>query len=241
MPTLAHPLPGSVVTTQYGAPDAIRGLPHTGTDFAYSGSSCGRRVLAAADGIARRGTNGGGGRGVLIDHGGQIETGYWHLAAQLVADGQRVRQGQQIGTVGSSGTVTGCHLHFEVKVGGRNIDPLPTLSGVTINAPDDQPAAFPLDEGQSCPAGYQRGSVNPQAWGWFPGSPWWNRPTLPDGTVLACVRAGVQPGDNAVATDIGRGVTEAIAGALPVLVNIGAIGLALVVGWAGVKQTLGVK
>lgn len=243
MSSWGHPLPGSIVTTRYGTKAALGGGPHTGTDYAYNGGSCGRPVLAAADGIARRAENTGGGHGVLIDHGGGVETGYWHLSAQLVRDGQQVRQGQVIGKVGASGTlVTGCHLHLELKVNGRTQDPDPIVNGGKVHqVPTGEPDSFPRDPGYSCPPGYQAGTVNPQAHGWIPGTPWWNRPTNPDGTVNACVRAGLSPGDNTALTDVGEGVTEALGAALPILANGAVILVALVLGWTGVKQALGIS
>lgn len=241
--TFAHPLPGATVTTRYGAPSASPPFePHSGIDFAYGGGSCGRRVLAAAAGTARARENLGGGHGIVIDHGGGVETGYWHLGSRLILDGQGVSQGQAIGLVGASGTrVTGCHLHFEVKIGGRTVDPAPYLAGAVHAAPSGGPDSFPRDPGASCPAGYVPGTVNPQAHAWLPGSPWWNRPRNPDGTVDACVRAGLAPGDNTALTDAGEGLTVALGSALPLLANGAIIIVALVIGWAGVRQALGIR
>ena len=238
---LAAPFPGAVITTHFGQPNAANGQPHTGTDYAYGGSSCGRPVLAAAPGVARRSENLGGGHGVLIDHGGGTETGYWHLATQLVGNGQQVKQGQVIGMAGASGTlVKGCHLHFEVKQDGQNLNPEQFVgAGPFAAIPNGSPDSYPRDKGQSCPPGYVAATVNPQAHGWLPGSPWFGRPTEPDGTILACVRQGLQPGDNTALTDVGQGVTEALGAVVPFLANAGVIFLALFLGWQGVRRVTG--
>lgn len=240
MATWAHPFPGAVVTTHYGAPNAANGAPHTGVDYAYGGSSCGRRVLAARAGTARRAENVGGGHGVLIDHGDGTESGYWHLSSQLVADGQRVSQGQLIGLAGASGTlVRGCHLHFELKANGANVNPEPVIGAAHVAAvPQGAPDSFPIDQGMTCPPGYVMGRVNPRAHA-FPGSPWWNRPVDANGTALACIRSGLQPGDNTALTDVGEGVTQALTALLPVAANGLVIILALFIGWQGVRRIIG--
>lgn len=95
--------------------------PHTGTDFA---APHGTSVGAAADGIvAAAGWRGGYGKAVLVDHGSE-STLYAHLSAITAAQGQRVRRGEPLGRVGSTGQSTGAHLHFEVRVDGVPVDPL---------------------------------------------------------------------------------------------------------------------
>jgi murein DD-endopeptidase MepM/ murein hydrolase activator NlpD len=103
------------------------GFPHfhTGLDLA----SPNPRVTAAADGVVAvvgSGTTGYGNY-VIIVHSDGFVTLYGHLALALVKPGDRVTQGQQVGVEGSTGTSTGTHLHFEVRLNGVPLDPSPYL------------------------------------------------------------------------------------------------------------------
>ena len=99
---------------------------HRGVDFA---APTGTPVRAAADGVVTfAGTNGGYGRIVTIRHprdnrGDTVSTDYAHLSRIDVRSGQRVKQGDRIGLVGMTGTATGPHLHYQMSVNGRMIDP----------------------------------------------------------------------------------------------------------------------
>ena len=70
------------------------------------------------------GASGGYGNTVSIDHGYGIVTKFAHTSKILVREGQRVSRGQRIALVGNSGLATGPHLHYEVHVNGRPVDPL---------------------------------------------------------------------------------------------------------------------
>ena len=95
---------------------------HAGIDF---GAAYGSPIAAAADGqVVGAGWTGGYGRQVRIVHEGGLMTTYSHMSAIVAQPGTIVRQGQVIGYVGSSGLSTGPHLHFEVRVGGRPVNPL---------------------------------------------------------------------------------------------------------------------
>jgi murein DD-endopeptidase MepM/ murein hydrolase activator NlpD len=97
---------------------------HAGVDFA---APTGTPVLAAGAGrVVEAGPRGGYGRWVLISHDGGLATGYAHMSriAAGVHRRARVRQGQVIGFVGSTGLSTGPHLHFELHRNGRPVDPL---------------------------------------------------------------------------------------------------------------------
>ena len=65
---------------------------------------------------------------VYIDHGNGLVTGYFHMSQPLVAAGDTVERGQQIGLVGSTGRVTGPHLHWSARFGALTIDPADLLS-----------------------------------------------------------------------------------------------------------------
>ena len=103
-----------------GAPDF-----HPGLDIA---APTGTTVTAAAGGtVIMAQWYGGYGNYISIDHGGGYSTGYGHLSAIYVANGQTVSRGQAIGAVGSTGASTGPHLHFEVRINGKAVDPAPRL------------------------------------------------------------------------------------------------------------------
>jgi murein DD-endopeptidase MepM/ murein hydrolase activator NlpD len=85
----------------------------------------GTRVVAPADGIVTRvGPSGGFGLSVFISHGYGIVTRYGHLSGTSVKVGQRVRRGDVIATTGTTGRSTGPHLHYEVLVHQKTVDPL---------------------------------------------------------------------------------------------------------------------
>lgn len=95
---------------------------HTGIDF---GAPHGAPIYAATDGVvASAGRAGGCGNAVKINHGGNIATRYCHMSRIAARAGQRVRQGQIIGYVGSTGLSTGPHLHYELYRNGSVINPL---------------------------------------------------------------------------------------------------------------------
>jgi murein DD-endopeptidase MepM/ murein hydrolase activator NlpD len=95
---------------------------HAGLDFK---AGYGAPIFAATDGaVAYAGRKGGYGNFVQLNHGGNLATGYGHMSRIAVRPGQRVRQGQIIGYVGSTGLSTGPHLHYELYRGGRAINPL---------------------------------------------------------------------------------------------------------------------
>jgi murein DD-endopeptidase MepM/ murein hydrolase activator NlpD len=67
------------------------------------------------------------GNALVLDHGWGMLTGYWHLSTIEVHVGQRVSQGDLIARIGNTGLSTGAHLHWEMWVGGVNVDPLEWL------------------------------------------------------------------------------------------------------------------
>jgi murein DD-endopeptidase MepM/ murein hydrolase activator NlpD len=95
---------------------------HAGIDYA---ASYGSAIVAVSDGlVSYAGRHGGHGKYVRIEHGGGLGSGYAHMSNIAVSPGTRVRAGQVIGYVGSTGLSTGPHLHFEVYRGGSKIDPM---------------------------------------------------------------------------------------------------------------------
>ncbi|WP_436799283.1 DUF5930 domain-containing protein [Pacificibacter marinus] len=98
------------------------GRMHEGTDFA---AAYGTPIYSTADGVVTfAGWSNGYGRLVKIQHEFGIETRYAHQSQLMVKVGQRVSRGQQIGAMGNSGRSTGTHLHYEVRVGGKAVNPM---------------------------------------------------------------------------------------------------------------------
>lgn len=118
----------SVVTSQFGTGRMFNGAVasrHLGVD--YRGAP-GEPVFAANRGVvALVDTFFLAGRVVYIDHGGGVVTGYFHLTTPLVANGDTVERGQKIGTVGSTGRVTGPHLHWAARYGAVTVNPADLL------------------------------------------------------------------------------------------------------------------
>lgn len=98
------------------------GRMHSGTDFA---GSSGTPIYATADGVVTHADwQSGYGRLIKIQHEFGIETRYAHLSKIRVKKGQRVSKGTRIGDMGNSGRSTGTHLHYEVRVGGKAVNPM---------------------------------------------------------------------------------------------------------------------
>ena len=99
---------------------------HEGIDLA---APLGTPIYATADGVVTTAGwhNGGYGKLVKVDHGRGIETRYAHLSSIAVQPGQRVTRGQQVGRMGSTGRSTGSHLHYEVRIDGRAVNPIPFM------------------------------------------------------------------------------------------------------------------
>lgn len=107
-------------------PVSGRFLMHTGIDIA---AEMGTTIVAPADGkVISAGWNDGGyGNMIILDNGGSMSTLYGHLSQIFVAADQEVKRGQAIGAVGSTGESTGPHLHFEVRIDGKPVDPMSYL------------------------------------------------------------------------------------------------------------------
>jgi murein DD-endopeptidase MepM/ murein hydrolase activator NlpD len=120
---LVQPVPGPI-TSNYGLRmHPILGFArmHRGLDFR---AAYGSPIVAVADGVvARAGWAGGYGNQVRLSHAGGLGTSYSHMSRISVAPGSRVRQGQVIGYIGTTGLSTGPHLHFETYRNGVTINP----------------------------------------------------------------------------------------------------------------------
>ena len=108
-----------------------RAAMHGGIDLA---GPMGTPVYATADGTVSRSewNNGGYGNLVELDHGQGIQTRYGHLSRLIAQPGQRVHRGDLIGLMGSTGRSTGSHLHYEVRIDGRAVNPIPFLQSTDM-------------------------------------------------------------------------------------------------------------
>ncbi len=138
---IAVPLaPGYQVESGFGRRiDPIRGLAaiHTGLDLS---DSHGKAVHATAPGrVAVAGWEGGYGRVVEIDHGFGLRTRYAHLSSLAVRVDQQISRFTRVGALGSSGRSTGAHLHYEVLLNGRQLDPARFMQGAYIPVATSSP------------------------------------------------------------------------------------------------------
>jgi murein DD-endopeptidase MepM/ murein hydrolase activator NlpD len=117
---------------------------HQGIDFA---APVGAPVYAAGDGVVEEARWAGGyGRWLKIRHGAEWETGYGHLSGWAVRPGEHVHQGQVVAYVGATGEATGPHLHYEVMMDGRKINPKGAKSPLGVALEGRELAAFKAEE-----------------------------------------------------------------------------------------------
>lgn len=123
-----HPLPQARVSSPYGFrinPFTKRRTFHTGIDLA---APWGTKIKAASNGrVVWAGRKGGYGNLIILRHAKGYYSYYGHLSKILVAKGDRVKRGQFIGRVGSTGLSTGPHLHFEIRKMGKTQSPLKVI------------------------------------------------------------------------------------------------------------------
>jgi murein DD-endopeptidase MepM/ murein hydrolase activator NlpD len=123
------PVKMGAFTSGYG----VRSDPFKGSSAMHAGidlsGAIGTPIYATADGMITTAEYNSGGYGNLIkiNHGRGIETRYGHLSKMSVYAGQRVKRGEMIGRMGSTGRSTGSHLHYEVRIDGRAVNPVPFM------------------------------------------------------------------------------------------------------------------
>ncbi len=125
-----NPLELAKISSDYGMrvhPIYGRRKRHNGIDLA---APTGTPVYATADATVERAERSRSyGLVIYLNHGADLETRYAHLSRMVVADGEQVRKGDLIGYVGSTGRSTGPHLHYEVRVDGVAVNPIPYMKG----------------------------------------------------------------------------------------------------------------
>lgn len=128
----AMPADITMMSSNYGYrrdPFTGGGAMHNGIDFK---GPYGQPILSAARGtVSYAGWKSGYGKTVEITHGNGLMTRYAHLSKVHVTTGQKVKQGLQVGAMGSTGRSTGTHLHFEVRLNGKAVNPRPFLEANT--------------------------------------------------------------------------------------------------------------
>jgi murein DD-endopeptidase MepM/ murein hydrolase activator NlpD len=134
---MSQPVRDATTSSHFGLrSDPITGhrASHPGVDLAAPG---GAAIEASAAGVVlAAGPRGGYGLAVEIDHGSGITTLYAHASQLLVEPGQRVERGEPVALLGDTGRSTGPHLHFEVRSGGRPVDPERALSAYRSRVED---------------------------------------------------------------------------------------------------------
>lgn len=110
-----------VISSRYGSVSSLRVSTHTGLDIA---APYGTAIKAVADGtVTFAAYSGSYGYLVKIDHGNGVETWYGHTSKMYVKAGEKVNAGDTIAAVGSTGNSTGNHLHLEIRINGKHVNP----------------------------------------------------------------------------------------------------------------------
>jgi murein DD-endopeptidase MepM/ murein hydrolase activator NlpD len=130
-----RPVDAVTFTSSFG----VRSDPFHGGAAMHAGVDIpgpyGTPIYATADGIVgRAGRASGYGNLVELDHGRGIQTRYGHLSSIVVMQGQRVKRGDLIARMGSTGRSTGNHLHYEVRLDGSAVNPMPFMQGASYLA-----------------------------------------------------------------------------------------------------------
>jgi len=157
MTTWQQPLAGTPrVTSPYGPRTAPRtsggtgSTNHLGVDYAAPSGTPVRAIAAGT--VTSSGVFPGAGETIKIAHSDGTASRYLHLSRRDVKAGQAVKAGQVIGTAGSTGNVSAAHLHLEVHIDGKPVDPVPFLAarvGKTTTKPATKPTVTVLREGST--------------------------------------------------------------------------------------------
>jgi hypothetical protein len=142
------PVRSGYITSTFGfRRDPFRGKSafHKGVDFA---GARGAPVIAVAEGVvAFSGKQSGYGNLVEIRHTNGLVTRYGHCQTRLVKEGDQVNKGQTIATLGSTGRSTGPHVHFEVMVGGKQVNPMQYIDQSNLAADTATPSSRSRSDG----------------------------------------------------------------------------------------------
>ena len=151
---IAIPSVQPVATLKFTSNFGIRSDPFRGTAAMHAGvdipGPTGTPIYATADGIiSHSGRRGGYVHLIEINHGKGIATRYGHLSRIMIGENVRVTRGQLIGLMGSTGRSTGPHLHYEVRIDGHAVNPLPflTTADYLLAAKDTSITAIPVSTG----------------------------------------------------------------------------------------------
>lgn len=152
--TIAIPSVLPVQNLHFSSNFGIRSDPFRGSAAMHAGvdipGPMGTPIYATADGIVDHADRlGGYGNMIEINHGKGIATRYGHLSKILVANGAHVARGQLIALMGSTGRSTGCHLHYEVRMDGHAVNPVPflTTADYLLAAQDRNVRSIPVSTG----------------------------------------------------------------------------------------------
>jgi len=150
-----------VVTSRFGMrTHPISGVQamHKGVDIA---APAGTPIQATKAGkVVAAGYDDSAGNYVVVDHGGGVKSKYFHLNEINVKEGQDLKAGQQLGTMGSTGDSTGPHLHFEVHINDQAVDPEPLLRGeAPVTPPPESGFSLAGDSSSSSVGGGSRSSL----------------------------------------------------------------------------------
>ena len=158
-PAIAIPSAQPVERLDYSSNWGVRSDPFHGNARMHAGvdirGPVGTPIYATADGFVGRAQRAGGyGNLVELDHGKGLQTRYGHLSKILVNPGDRVRRGQLIGLMGSTGRSTGSHLHYEVRMDGSAVNPVPFLTVGDYTLMTQDRALQPVPAGGSSTAAH---------------------------------------------------------------------------------------